>query len=228
MRKKKNFEPRWARVSDWLADDPAARRGRWRALYPGAVSLHVELGCGKGRFLTAMAQTRPDILFVGLERVPEALLLALEKARAAKLPNLRFILGDAKQLEEFFAPGEADRLYVNFCDPWPARKRADRRLTHRDFLARYRLLLKPGGALWFKTDNPPLYEFTIEELAAAGARIPAATADWHHDPAWPGEDHMTEYEERFSAQGIPICRVEAVWDAGEQKTEITGQNTGDL
>lgn len=212
MRKKKNFAPRWERAAGFLIPDPAALRGHWRTLRPEAKALHVELGCGKGGFLSARAKSRPDILFVGLERVPEALLMAMEKARELKLTNVSFIAGDAAAMEDWFEPGEADALFINFCDPWPSRKRAKRRLTHRDFLALYRRLLPPGHPLCFKTDNAPLFDFTLAELAAAGARVTFASADWHSHPAWPGEDRMTEYEQRFSGMGVPIRRLEAVWD----------------
>jgi len=211
MRKKKNFTPRWEKASERLVSDPAARRGQWRTPGPETAALHVELGCGKGGFLTACAKARPDILFVGLERVPEALLMAMEKAQADDLHNILFIDGDAVSLDDYFAPGEADSLFINFCDPWPPRKQAKRRLTHRDFLALYRRLLPPGRSLYFKTDNVPLFAFTLEELDAAGAHVTFASADWHRDPAWPGTDHMTEYEKRFSDLGVSICRLEAVW-----------------
>jgi len=211
MRKKKNFAPRWERVTDWLAPDPPAHRGAWRTLCPGADALHVELGCGKGSFLAATARENPDTQFVGLERAPEALLMAMEKAKADNLGNVRFIDGDAALLDSFFTPGEADALYINFCDPWPPRKRAKRRLTHRDFLASYRKLLKPGCPLRLKTDNVALFDFSLEELAASGASVTFRSTDWHRDPSFPGDDHMTEYEARFSAKGVPICRLVATW-----------------
>lgn len=212
MRKKKNFDKRWAQVQPLLVSLPAEQRGRWRALYPDARALHVELGCGKGRFLCAWAQAHPDILCIGLERVPEALLMAMERAQSEDIKNLRFVSGDAALLEDYFAPGEADRIFVNFCDPWPPRKQAVRRLTHRAFLARYRAALSPGGQVHFKTDNAPLFAFSLEEFEASGARIAFATTDWHHEPGYPGGDPMTEYEQRFSELGVPICRLEAGWE----------------
>ena len=208
MRKKKNFAPRWAQVSERLIPDPAAQRGHWRTLCPEARALHVELGCGKGGFLTACARSQPDILFVGLERVSEALLMAMEKAQ--DLANTFFIAGDAAHLDTFFAPGEVELLYINFCDPWPSRKRSIRRLTHRDFLMRYRRLLKPGCPLRFKTDNIALFDFSLGELQAAGARVTFCSTDWHLDPAYPNEDHLTEYEIKFSSMGVPILYLEAV------------------
>ncbi|MDR0671819.1 MAG: tRNA (guanosine(46)-N7)-methyltransferase TrmB [Oscillospiraceae bacterium] len=207
MRKKKNLRARWASVSaNRLAEDPAQYRGRWLSLYPPAKALFVELGCGKGRFLCEWAARRPDILFVGLERTPEALLMAMEKAAARGLGNARFISGDAAAVCDFFAPGEIDRLFVNFCDPWPSNKRAKRRLTHRNFLRLYRVVLRPEGEMHVKTDNRPLFDFSLSEIAAVGARLLWHSVDWHADLAYPGEDIMTEYEEKFSSQGVAICR----------------------
>lgn len=210
MRKKKNMDARWARVADYVTACPSDMRGRWRTIpVPEARLLVVELGCGKGRFLSRWAEAAPEALFVGLERVPEALLMAMEKANAQKLTNLRFISGDAAALNDYFAPGEINRLHINFCDPWPSNRRAKRRLTHRDFLLRYREALVPGGQLHFKTDNRPLFDFTQEELAAVGAVPLLVTTDWHAHEAYPGEDVPTEYEEKFSSRGIPICRLVA-------------------
>ena len=211
MRKKKNFEPRWALAAESLISDPLAHKGAWKSLHPGASSLCVELGCGKGAFLASCAAASPDVLFVGVERVQEALLMAMEKVRAQALGNVRFICGDAARIEEFFGSGEVDALHLNFCDPWPPRKQARRRMTHKDFLVLYRRVLKPGGVLRFKTDNSEFFEFTLGELAACGAVVIFQSIDWHRDPAYPGDDHMTEYEARFSALGVPICRLEAEW-----------------
>ena len=211
MRKKKNFIPRWDRVSNYLVMNAAALRGEWRGLFPEAAALHVELGCGKGGFLAASARVHPDTLFIGMERSPEALLMAMEKAISEELANLFFVCGDAVLLDTFFASDEVDMLFINFCDPWPSRKRARRRLTYRDYLFRCQKVLKPGCPLRFKTDDASLFAFTLKELFATGAQVVFQSCDWHHDPEYPGDDHMTEYETRFSALGVPIRRLEAVW-----------------
>ena len=211
MRKKKNLDSRWEKVADSLATDPAALKGNWKSLLRDAGALRVELGCGKGMFLSACALESPEVLFVGIEKVPEALLMAMEKADANRLPNARFVDGDVAKLGDFFDPCEVDTLYLNFCDPWPPRKQAKRRLTHRSFLELYRRVLKPDGVLLFKTDDAALFLFSQEELAATGARVAFRSTDWHRDPAYPGDDHMTEYETRFAARGLPIYRLEATW-----------------
>ena len=157
MRKKPNLIPRMERCAAIHVQEPAAMRGRWRELMPEAAEVHLELGCGKGKFTAELAAARPDILLIAVERVPEALVMAMEKAM--DLHNVYFISADVAQLTEFFAPGEVDRIYLNFCDPWPRKKHAPRRLTHRNFLAKYRQVLAPGGALYFKTDNQDLFTF---------------------------------------------------------------------
>ncbi len=209
MRKKKNLDARWAQVSDLLADS-ASCRGRWKESFaPEARRLVVELGCGKGTFITTWAQKAPDTLFVGWERVPEALLMSMEKAKRQKLPNLRFVCGDVEQIGDTYAPGEIDRLHINFCDPWTATKKAKRRLTHRRFLEQYHAILAPEGELHFKTDNENLYLFTLEELQTQGFALVETSTDWHSEPHYPGDDVETEYEARFVSQGLPIFRIVA-------------------
>lgn len=212
MRKLRHLDRRLEAASGWRAGDPAALRGRWtETLMPGARALCLELGCGKGTFLCESARRRPDCLFVGLERIPDAAVRGMERAACEALVNARFVLADAAELEELFAPGEARELYINFPDPWPHWKRAPRRLTHRGFLAAYARILAPGGTLRFKTDNVPLFRFSVAELQAAGWRILRQTED---HPA--GEDNVeTEYESRFRAQGVKICMLEAERPGGQ-------------
>ena len=134
MRRKKNLVPRMERCAQWLISDPQALRGNWRSLLPGAKELRIELGCGKGRFTCQTAAAAPEVLFVAVERVPDAMVMAMERARDMELHNVFFIDADAANLPAFFAPDEVDLIYINFCDPWPPKRHAKRRLTHRDFL----------------------------------------------------------------------------------------------
>ena len=138
MRRKKNLQARMERCAPWLIQDPAALRGNWRSLKADAQELRLELGCGKGRFTCQTAAAHPELLFVAVERVPDAMVMAMERAREMELGNVFFVDADAAKLAEFFAPGEVDLLYINFCDPWPSNRHAKRRLTHRDFLLSYR------------------------------------------------------------------------------------------
>ena len=129
MRRKKNLIPRMEACADWLIREPQTLRGHWRSLLPGAQALRVELGCGKGRFTCETAAAEPEVLFVAVERVPDAMVMAMERARDLGLRNVFFVDADAAGLPDFFAPGEVDRLYINFCDPWPTKRHAKRRLS---------------------------------------------------------------------------------------------------
>jgi tRNA (guanine-N7-)-methyltransferase len=206
MRRKKNLEPRLQRCAAVTAAEPAELRGRWRELMPDAAELRLEIGCGKGRFITTMAAANPDVLYVALERERSAAVIAMEKTIELGLHNLYFILGDARELCEYFADGEISDIYVNFCDPWTKKHREDRRLTHRNFLALYKRIMKPDGRFYFKTDNVQLFDFTEQELPAFGMEILTLTRDLHSTDI---PNIKTEYEERFSAQGYKINYIEA-------------------
>lgn len=204
MRKKKNLIPRMERCSACQVKDGFALKGRWReALMPAAKELRVELGCGKGRFTAETARQHPDILFIAIEKVPDAMVVAMERATAMELKNVFFVVGDAALLPDYFAPGEVDLIYINFCDPWPPARQAKRRLTHRGFLDLYRKVLADGGQIHFKTDNQPLFEFSVEEFPAAGYALSEVTRDLHQDGPC---GVMTDYEAKFYGQGLPINR----------------------
>ena len=207
MRKMKNLEPRMERCAALRIDDPAARRGCWRELRPGCTQLWVEVGCGKGKFTAETAQANPDVLLVAVERCREAMVVAMEKAQAMGLTNVFFIDMDVARLEEVFGSGEIDRLFINFPDPWPRKKNAKRRLTYRTFLQSYCRVVRPEGEIHFKTDNAPLFEFSLEEFAACGLEVKNVTRDLHANGI---VGIMTGYEEKFHAQGTPINRCEVV------------------
>ncbi|WP_454941183.1 tRNA (guanosine(46)-N7)-methyltransferase TrmB [Evtepia sp.] len=207
MRRKKNLIPRMEACADWLIRDPQALRGQWRSLLPGARELRVELGCGKGRFTCETAAGEPEVLFVAVERVPDAMVMAMERARDQGLKNVFFVDADAAGLPDFFAPGEVDRLYINFCDPWPTKRHAKRRLTHRNFLLKYRQVLQEGGEIHFKTDNTGLFAFSLEEFPAGGFQPTQVTDDLHGAGV---QGVMTDYEAKFHAMGTPIHRCVAV------------------
>ena len=209
MRKKKNLLPRMERCADYLIPDPYAMPGKWRSLMPGARELRVELGCGKGRFTAGTAAAEPDVLLIAIEMVPDAMVVAMERCRDAGLHNVFFLDANADQLPLFFAPGEVDRIYVNFCDPWPNRGHARRRLTHGNFLKRYRQVLAPGGQIHFKTDNQPLFEFSVEEIPRYGFALSEVTRNLHENGP---VGVMTDYEAKFHALGQPINRLVATME----------------
>ena len=137
MRKKKNLDVRFAACADVMAFEPKEKRGKWRALFGNDNPIHLEIGCGKGRFAIGMAEQHPDVNFIAVEREEGALIMAAERCQQQPLPNLRFVSFDAAELREVFAPGEVDRIYLNFSDPWPPNRQRKRRLTWRAYLEVY-------------------------------------------------------------------------------------------
>lgn len=180
--------------------------GTWHTLFGNSNPIYIEIGMGKGRFIHTMAKEHPDINFVGIEKYSSVLLRAIQKMEEEELPNLKFIRMDAEDIAKVFGPGEVDRIYLNFSDPWPKDRHAKRRLESRQFLARYDRILKKDGRIEFKTDNRDLFAFALAELPEAGWKAIAVTWDLHSDPKLNEGNVMTEYEERFSAQGNPICK----------------------
>ena len=195
--------------SPWVIQDPAAHRSRWEKVFEAPRPLHIEVGMGKGRFLMDLAAAHPDRNYIGIEMYSSVLLRAIQKADALPEPsgNFRFLRLDARELPSVFAPGEVERIYLNFSDPWPKDRHAKRRLTSRQFLERYEQILAPGGHVEFKTDNRDLFLFSLEEIRARGWILEASTFDLHHDPELVAGNIMTEYEEKFSSRGNPICKL---------------------
>lgn len=191
---------------------PEEMKGRWAEVFGSANPVHLELGCGKGSFLAGMAHKYPGINFVGLERVPEVLHKAAKQEAVQAAPNVRLILADVVYLSYYFAAGEIARIYLNFSDPWPKHRHENRRLTHPRFLQMYRQLLPPGGEIHQKTDSAEFFEFSLYSLVKTGYSLRKITRDLHKSAF---EDNvLTEYEQKFSAHGQPICRLEAVAPAG--------------
>ncbi|MBE5823166.1 MAG: tRNA (guanosine(46)-N7)-methyltransferase TrmB [Butyrivibrio sp.] len=187
--------------------DPEQKKGLFKKdVFRNDNPVHVEIGMGKGRFLMDMAQLHPDINYVGIEKYSSVLLRALQKQEQLLLPNIIFIRMDAEDITEVFAPGEVDRIYLNFSDPWPKDRHAKRRLPSRQFLERYDKILVPEGVVEFKTDNRDLFMFALDEVEPAGWTLDAVTYDLHHDEKMMVGNVMTEYEERFSQAGNPIYK----------------------
>ena len=218
MRKKHNLDDRLADCRELLEAEPAALPGKWRERYPGYRELRLEIGCGKGSFTVETAKQHPEILLVALEREQNAMVMAMEKARNAGLSNVVFIDGDAAKLREMFAPAEVDLIYLNFSDPWPKSRDAKFRLTAPAFLRSYADVLPENGEIRFKTDNLPLFNWSLEELREEGWTLRELTNDLHADGP---NGVMTDYEKRFYAQGVPINRVVAV-KTGETKDNRAG------
>ena len=218
MRKKPNLLPRMERAGAVLVAEPETLRGQWRTAFPGFAALHLELGCGKGRFTADTAAANPETLLVAVEKVPDAMVVAMERAVAKGLHNVKFIDRDVALLPEMFAPGEVARIYLNFCDPWPKSRDAKHRLTAPGFLRLYADVLAPDGELCFKTDNLPLFEWSLAQFEAEGWALREVTNDLHADGV---RGVMTDYEAKFHAQGVKINRLAATRTA-QTKTTADG------
>lgn len=180
--------------------------GSWNEIFGNDNPIRIEIGMGKGKFIHTMAKLHPEINYVGIEKYSSVLLRAIQKMEEEELPNLKFIRMDAEDITKVFGQGEVDRIYLNFSDPWPKDRHAKRRLPSREFLGRYDVILKKDGLLEFKTDNRPLFDFAVEELEPAGWKAQVITYDLHADEKLMEGNVMTEYEEKFSAMGNPICK----------------------
>ena len=184
-------------------------RGLWnKEIFHNDKPIHIEIGMGKGKFIMELASQNPDINYIGIEKYSSVLIRALEKREALESDNLMFLRMDAENIEEYFAPGEVARIYLNFSDPWPKDRHSKRRLTSREFLKRYDKILAKDGILQFKTDNRPLFDFSLEEIKESGWILDEYTFDLHKNgPA--ANNIMTEYEEKFYNLGNPICKLVA-------------------
>lgn len=199
------------RESEFVIHEPEECAGKWKEIFGNKNQIYAEIGMGKGRFIMDMARLHPEVNFIGIEKYSSVLLRAIQKMEALaeenrELPNVRFIRMDAEDITKVFEKGELDRIYLNFSDPWPKDRHAKRRLPSRQFLARYDRILKKDGVIEFKTDNRELFDFAVEELAPAGWKLKELTYDLHADERLCRGNVMTEYEERFSSMGNPICK----------------------
>ena len=193
-------------VNPYVVQNPETHRGQWSGFFGNSNPIHIEIGMGKGQFIMALAAANPNINYLGIEKYSSVLIRALAKQEALDLPNLRFIRFDAEYIEDIFAPGEVERIYLNFSDPWPKDRHAHRRLTSDRFLARYENVIPENGCIMFKTDNRGLFDYSLETAQVCGWSCNDVTYDLHHSPYEEGNFH-TEYEDRFSALGNPIYRV---------------------
>ena len=218
MRKKKNCGARMEKCSSLWIKTPEECKGRWNEIFNNPHPIHLEIGCGKGDFVTGMAALHPDINFVAIEKVEDVLVMAMEKAVEAGVNNVAFISADAENIENVFEKGEVTRIYLNFSDPWKKSKQAKRRLTHKNFLDRYKNILNNGDYIWFKTDNRDLFAFSLNSFAAENFKMQNITFDLHNSK-FEG-NVMTEYEKRFTDLGMPIYRLEAAYIGWEEKQDV--------
>lgn len=214
VKKKKHGEQRLADCGDIVIKDLKNAGNTSQTLFGNSNPLRLEIGCGKGDFIVGTASKEPNVNFLAIERISDVLVTAAEKVKNSELKNVRVCCIDAKELADIFESGSIDRIYLNFSDPWPKSKHAKRRLTYRTFLEIYKKVLKPNGAVYFKTDNRGLFDFSLEEFKEFGLYLEKLTYDLHNSEYCDG-NVMTEYEKRFSSMGVPINRVEAYFNTNQ-------------
>lgn len=204
----KNLSERIEQNSRLLIEEPGDCKGRWAEIFGNGNPIYLEIGCGKGNFITKHAFAEPDCNFIACEGQMSVVLRALEKAEASGSGNLRVFIDFVNDLEDYFEVGELSGIYLNFSDPWPKARHAKRRLTYRGRFQNYKKVLKPDGFIEFKTDNEGLFAFTLEEIEACGYEMIEMSRDLHGEAQGVhGEKSrcfMTEYEEKFSGQGKNI------------------------
>lgn len=193
--------------SEYVFTEPKELFGKFGEIFGNDNPIHIEIGMGKGQFITTLAGLNPDINYVGIEKYSSVLIRAVEKQNELKLPNLKFIRMDAEEIVDVFGENEVARIYLNFSDPWPKDRHAKRRLTSSQFFERYDRILAKDGEVQFKTDNAELFDFSVEEIKSGKWNLVAVTYDLHNDSVMNEGNIMTEYEERFSAMGNPIKKL---------------------
>lgn len=195
--------------SNLAINEPQVLKGKWNEEFGNNNPIRIEIGMGKGRFITQLALENPDINYVGIEKYSSVLIRAIEKCQDIEVPNLRFIRMEAEYICDVFNKEEVDRIYLNFSDPWPKDRHAKRRLTSKQFFERYDNILKKDGVVEFKTDNDLLFQFSLEQVPEAGWNLVAQTWDLHNDSEMVKGNVMTEYESKFSQKGNPIHKLVA-------------------
>lgn len=211
--RRKPWAKREIAESEIIISDPKAIKGKWAEYFGDERPVHLEIGCGKGQFINTLARLNPDVHYIAIEREANVIAVAARTAREND-NDISFIVGDVAALSEIFAEGEIERIYINFCDPWHRKKKwAKRRLTHKNFLELYETVFGEQGEVFLKTDNRVLFEFSLNSFSDQGWRLHNITLDLHNS-SYEG-NIMTEYEEKFSGQGLPIYRTEAYFKKGE-------------
>lgn len=186
---------------------PEDCKGKWNEVFGNTNPLHIEVGTGKGRFITGMAKANPHINYLGIELYQSVIVYALDRLLEEELPNVKLLQVNAADLRKYFNKGDVSRVYLNFSDPWPKNRHEKRRLTYADFLGIYEDILPPEGEIHFKTDNRGLFQYSLVSMSQYGMRLKDINLHLH-DSDFEG-NIMTEYEEKFSGKGSRIYRVEA-------------------
>ena len=203
---------------NFVISDPTLWKGKWNELFENDHPIHIEIGMGKGQFITGMAKAHPEINYIGVEMQVSVVSIALDKLIEQPLPNLKLLHVDGSALTEYFADSEVDQIYLNFSDPWPKKRHEKRRLTYKTFLAVDEQILRPNGEIHFKTDNQGLFEYSLASFSQYGMILKQVWLDLHQSQ-FEG-NIMTEYEEKFSSKGQRIYRVEAQFKDKTKKKSL--------
>ncbi|EOA7299323.1 tRNA (guanosine(46)-N7)-methyltransferase TrmB [Enterococcus faecium] len=203
---------------NFVISDPTLWKGKWNELFGNDHPIHIEIGMGKGQFITGMAKAHPEINYIGVEMQVSVVSIALDKLIEQPLPNLKLLHVDGSALTEYFADSEVDQIYLNFSDPWPKKRHEKRRLTYKTFLAVDEQILRPNGEIHFKTDNQGLLEYSLASFSQYGMILKQVWLDLHQSQ-FEG-NIMTEYEEKFSSKGQRIYRVEARFQDKAKKKSL--------
>lgn len=203
---------------NFVISDPTLWKGKWNKLFENDHPIHIEIGMGKGQFITGMAKAHPEINYIGVEMQVSVVSIALDKLIEQPLPNLKLLHVDGSALTEYFADSEVDQIYLNFSDPWPKKRHEKRRLTYKTFLAVDEQILRPNGEIHFKTDNQGLFEYSLASFSQYGMILKQVWLDLHQSQ-FEG-NIMTEYEEKFSSKGQRIYRVEAQFQDKTKKKSL--------
>jgi tRNA (guanine-N(7)-)-methyltransferase len=207
VRKRTGAEDLIASHPQFVVDQPEEWKGRWAERFGNDQPIHIEIGMGKGAFISGMAEAHPEINYIGIDMQVSVVSFALDKLIEKKLPNLQLLHVDGSELTNYFADSEVDQIYLNFSDPWPKTRHEKRRLTYKTFLAVDEQILKPAGEIHFKTDNQGLFEYSLASMSQYGMDLQKVWLDLHNS-TFEG-NVMTEYEEKFSSRGQRIYRLEA-------------------
>ena len=209
LRKVKNARERlMVDNNKYFINEPEIYKGKWNELFNNDNPLHIEIGCGKGQFMSTLAKLNPNINYIAIEKFDSVLLRCLEKIINDDIPNLKIAVMDAAILGTYFDDNEVDRIYLNFSDPWPKNHHAKRRLTSPLFLDLYKHVLKDNGEIHFKTDNRGLFEYSLETFNENGFKLSHISLDLHKDIEKYPDNITTEFEDKWSKLG-PIYRLEA-------------------
>lgn len=208
VRKRKGAEELLSENSQIVVAQPEEWKGKWQERFPKNQPIQIEIGMGKGQFITGMAKANPEINYIGIDMQVSVVSFALDKVLAEHLPNVQLLHVDGSALTNYFADGEVDQIYLNFSDPWPKKRHEKRRLTSKEFLSVDEQILRPQGEIHFKTDNRGLFEYSLASFSQYGMVLKKVWLDLHQSDEV-ATNIMTEYEEKFSAKGQPIYRVEA-------------------